>query len=39
MTITMGVRRGENGHYPPEIKIKNQKYLEILKSAAYYPNN
>jgi len=39
MTITMDVRMGENGHSPPEIKSKNQKYVEILKSAAYFPNN
>jgi len=30
----MGVRRGENGHFPLEIEIKDQKCLEILKSAA-----
>jgi len=30
----MDVRRGGNGHFPQKIEIKNQKFLEVLKSAA-----
>jgi len=39
MTITMDVRRG-NGHFlPPEIEIRDQKYLEILKINIFYFRN
>jgi len=36
----MGVRRGQNGHFPPlEIGTKNKKILENLKLAAKFRLN
>jgi len=33
---TMGVRRGQNGHFPLETGTKNQNFLENLTSAGQF---